>query len=790
MRVVKDTPLQLGWLTWQIRPPQTTLVCVVKATYELVAQGVCPLAETQDAVTGDLFWDDDADRVIRYDSDLAVSKPRAEWWVTGTWRAPPNRTVRHHTLTAGVSGQRKRVALIGDRYWQPGVGGGITSPAPLTQLALSWERSFGGPDISANPRGAGVAPDPSDPESRVRLPNIEDPDRLIGSPDQRPRPIGLSAVPRSYPERARLTGTYDGAYMRERWPWFPADFRWEHFLAAPQDQRRDGYYRGDELLELDGGPPTLPSARCRLPGLVPRLFFAPERLEANTPLVAVPMVLDTIVLDVEGRAHAVWRGYLDGVDDKLTGLGYAFLVDEPMDRPSAPEHYRAWLDRKLAEEDAEDEAFEPRAPQDDATGDAEGAGLDAGVAPASPPARPDAEELRNAQREALLTEGLAPSIVERLLPATPPAPPVSDPAREAAERAAAIVAARELGREDIAGALESLDEPDERPPAEAPPSGAAAPEAPDGTTPDPSLRALVQRALEDGTPLAGSLLPGADLSGLDLSGRDLSRCVLVGANLSGARFVGTKLDGAVLDDAIADDACFDGASLLEAHFDRLRGERVSMRGATLEDAHGEAAHLPGVDLREAKASRLELPKSYLAAANCEGATLDEAELSGSDLSGASFIDASLVDAWLDRGTRAARACFEGARVEKLRASEGDFRETSFKWAKANGARFGRSHLDRANFSFAELAEADFSEAHMAEAVLLSVQAPGARFQDAVLIGAQLGKANLHEARFEGANLEHADLRASNLFGAELWRARTEHAQFELANLRRTKREGA
>ena len=271
---MKDTPLELGWLTWQVRPPATSLVCVVKATFALVPKGPCPLAEIQDAVTGDLYWDDDPDRAVRYDSDLAISKPRAEWWVTGVWRAPTGRAVRHHVLTAEVAGQRKRLALIGDRFWRPGVGGGMTEPAPLTELPLSWERALGGPGFAANPGGTGIAPDERDEQRRVRLPNIEDPDALIGSADQRPRPAGLGPLARTRAERMKLTGTYDAAYMRERWPWYPTDFRWEHFLAAPRDQQREGFFRGDEVVELDGGLPELPAARCRLPGIAPRLFLA------------------------------------------------------------------------------------------------------------------------------------------------------------------------------------------------------------------------------------------------------------------------------------------------------------------------------------------------------------------------------------------------------------------------------------------------------------------------------------------------------------------------------------
>ena len=88
MKIVRDTPFEIGWTVWQIRPPVPSLTVVVKATFKLVHGDVCTIADTQVPVTGDLHHDDEPARSVRYESDLAVHKPRGEVYLAGTCHVP------------------------------------------------------------------------------------------------------------------------------------------------------------------------------------------------------------------------------------------------------------------------------------------------------------------------------------------------------------------------------------------------------------------------------------------------------------------------------------------------------------------------------------------------------------------------------------------------------------------------------------------------------------------------------------------------------------------------------
>ncbi|MBZ0122131.1 MAG: DUF2169 domain-containing protein, partial [Sandaracinaceae bacterium] len=139
MRLVTDSPLRIGWLPWAFSPTDRRLVVAVKATIELVREGVCPLAKEQAFVLGDEPWEGDVEASVRYDADLALIKPQGEWWLTGTLRS--REPVRELACRARVGEREARFAVVGDRWWRP--DGGQSEPLPFTAMPLAWERSFG-----------------------------------------------------------------------------------------------------------------------------------------------------------------------------------------------------------------------------------------------------------------------------------------------------------------------------------------------------------------------------------------------------------------------------------------------------------------------------------------------------------------------------------------------------------------------------------------------------------------------------------------------------------------------
>ena len=109
------------------------------------------------------------------------------------------------------------LAVIGDRSWSS--LGVLSVPKPFTSMPLSYERSFGGPGIDANPLGSPV-------------PNIEDPRELITSPRSKPKPAGAFPIPPEWKSRQQRAGRYDKKWLATRWPYFPEDFDGSFFNAA------------------------------------------------------------------------------------------------------------------------------------------------------------------------------------------------------------------------------------------------------------------------------------------------------------------------------------------------------------------------------------------------------------------------------------------------------------------------------------------------------------------------------------------------------------------------------
>lgn len=770
MRVIKDTPLEIGWITWAVRPPQPSLVVVVKGTFALGPQGALPFAEEQELPTGDMFWDDDPELSARYESDMGIIKPRGEVLLVGTWRAPGGKPVTQAMIRMRVGSVKKQLALIGDRYWKGGMMGGVTEPVPFTEMPLCWERAFGGPKVDANPVGSGIEPVEVHGQKLVRLPNIEDPGRLIRSARDKPKPAGAFPIPRTWKARTSLMGTYTGRYQRTRWPWFPEDFQWEHFNAAPQDQRIRGFWKGDEEIALQGVHPDHRDLTCRLPGISPRVFLDPAG--ESKQLREVGLALDTIVVDADAaQVYCLWRGTTECKSETLEEYDHVFVVHEPIDRRQQPADYRAWFERKLAEEAAEEEQLEAEPMP--------------AVEPEPPPGQEDEEGEADEEDDEPTDPHirLPPEVQEQLDAAEdeePPEPPSA--AERAAQREQTKQMAREQGNTELLEALEEMERVEAELAKEPEVEEEEAPEQP-----EPSFRELILQARAEDRSVAGSAFADVDLSELDLSGIDLSGCELLRANLRGTNLDGANLSGANLSEADVTDATLRKASLVEADLTGLRGERPVFDGADLSSASGSGAQLAQASFREAKANGLELSESSLEGADFRGAVLDGADLSGATLDRADFSGASMVETSLSDEASVREAVFEQANVTNLRASEGsNFYQCSFKHATATGARFNGSKLQEANFSFADLQGANFDDAHLVQAVLMACEAPGAKFQNASLVGANLGKANLYEAMFESANLHHADLRGANLYGAETWRANLEQAQLELANVTMTK----
>ncbi|HTJ84847.1 MAG TPA: DUF2169 domain-containing protein, partial [Polyangiaceae bacterium] len=250
---------------WQLEPPQDSLTIVAKASFAIVPGGKATLLDEPEPLSGDRFVDDDPERLLLYATDFAVTKPRADVLLTGSAFAPGGSATHARVAFKWADGRAPRgfertLAVVGDRTWR---GSSPSSPAPFSEMPLTWDRAFGGPRFADNPIGVG--------HGTSNLPNLEDPTRAISASSDTPMPICFGPIPSTWRERRGRLGTYGGDYHARRWPYYPADFDPLHLQSAPAAQQVD-HLVGDEAFEISGMHPEHPVLRGALPGVRLRAF--------------------------------------------------------------------------------------------------------------------------------------------------------------------------------------------------------------------------------------------------------------------------------------------------------------------------------------------------------------------------------------------------------------------------------------------------------------------------------------------------------------------------------------
>ena len=292
--------------------------------------------------------------------DMGMPKPRAEVLVTGKCFAPQGTSRPAAEIAFQVGPARKKLSVFGNRYWKPSAGIKIiTDPEPFAEMPITWENAFGGEGFEQNPAGKGISPVRlPDGQTLVPLPNIEDPQNLIGSPSERPEPAGFGPIDVTRPRRFKKQGTYDEKWQRERWPHFPDDMDFEFFNTAPEDQFIDGFFRGDEAVEVMNMHPEIQLIQSRLPGLRIRCFVTKKKDLGD------PAGKGEVFEEVQTRIDTVWlfpdilkglvlyRGTTEIRDEEYADVRRIFLATEKMaGEPQPIEYYleqqRKALDRKV-----------------------------------------------------------------------------------------------------------------------------------------------------------------------------------------------------------------------------------------------------------------------------------------------------------------------------------------------------------------------------------------------------------------------------------------------------------
>ena len=687
--VVNATAFAAFSFPWQLKAATDSLVVVVKATCDLQPDGPARLRSQADPASGDLHDGGDAARTLAYASDFAVFKPRADVTLVGHAYAPGGSSqAAQAQLRFGSkkTGFERRIAVFGERRWKKaGIKLVPEAPKPFKKVPLTWERAFGGPTFEKNPSGVGIAGD--------LLPQLEDPTSLVTSPNDTPEPACFAGMPPRWGLRRAFLGTFDAAWKKSRWPYFPDDFDWSFFQAAPAAQQLE-HLAGDETFELVGVHADHPVIRGRLPGVRPRCF-AQKTGDLGGDLHEVLLRLDTVAFEPDRMmVTLVWRGVIDVVDETAEDVAELFVLEEKLagpaiDRAEALSKYTA---AKL-----------PPAPAEVAPGSGAGASSPANDATPGEAAEPAEIAPLSAEESAALR----------------------------AEVAALLASNAPLDGKDFAGAdLSDIDF-----------SGRSLRDV--GLARAKLSRCKLAGANLSGAQLEGALLDSADLTGADLTGADLTRAdlsaaVLEGAKIGAAIFANARADGARFTDARGDGASFAGASLKKARFDRAVLGSADFTRAELDFAVLDAAELADVRLYDAKGTGVSFNGAKLEGARADGVTLRRSSLQrvqarssiwdNAILDESTFLGAVLAESGFARASCRA-VIFSGADLTSSRLRRGSFR----------GASFLKSNLMTATLEGADLEGADLRGANLHGAETNRAKLAGAKLDLAIVTQTKLAE---------------------------------------------------
>ena len=842
MQQCNDTQLKLAWLPGSLKAPDHSLTLVVKGCFDLVAGDKAVVCEDPDAgaIMGDLYVGDEPTASLSYANDLVIYKPKADLTLSGVAYPPPGEAGCR--VTFAVGNWRKSLAVFNDRYWD---GGSASPPKPFTEdtaaMPLTYENAFGGVNFSANPVGKGLDKVTlGKGEALQPLPNIEHIDRFLSSPAQKSLPAGFGPLKDNWGDKTPIKGTYGDKWLKENFPYFPADFDWCYFNTSPGDQQV-AYLAGDESLYFENLHPQLAHFNSQLPAVRPRLFVKGQ-LAAEPFFTEVTLRLDSLHVDMEARqVHLVWRGLVGVQDDEFEEVSHACLYAEDMASDKQPQAvYLAQFEASELEADTEHqlEPFESEQGQDVAIEEAKvDLPEDATDSPALENEAVDADEdddmdilfaeqfdnikkqMRDANMPTELLEGVGPDMdpmafMDKIVK-------LYNLDLSAGE---ALIAKSQQDLKDLFTAhghdpslLDfNLPEPaaDDEDEDEAP-AGGKEPQVKLDKPPGPSEQDMASGDLS-GANLCNQDLSerdfkeadfsGANLSGANISGSDFSAADLSQANLSGVNARGAIFDNAIMTGIDASGADFTKASAIEALCQQAKFIKTNFTQANLSEADFTQSVLAGALfsetlMKECLFERADLSQCQFLQIEATGANFTQANLRESFAEKSNLCEANFSEARLSltnfEYSDLSESIFESIDAQgirllectltRTRAGEGsNFSGAEFLSGSGEGIIFGAANLSAARFENIVLQGADFTQANLSQASFRHCDMKNAVLAKADLSDTKLVGVNLFQADFTKATLTRTDLALANLYGAEFYQASLQDANFKGANIKQTK----
>jgi hypothetical protein len=315
MNLVKSSQIEAGVTPVTDKYGYENILVVAKATFTIKPDGTCILSdEQQPLIYADEFYGEPGFSAVQYETDFAFCKRKTDVLLNGSAYAPGGKPATKVPVSLQVGSLVKSFNVIGNRIWKRRlISVSPSRPKPFTKMAISYDNAFGGVDNThkdparhrtylLNFAGKGFYYNSNLKQIDGKpLPNTEEINRPITKPDGRYQPMAFGPIGRAWLPRSSYAGTYDQAWLDERFPFLPLDFDERYFQAAPADQWCD-YLQGGEIIKLINLSPE-GLLRFRLPiykvsiGLIYR--FQEEE---------VKIFLDTLIIEPDmKRCILIWR---------------------------------------------------------------------------------------------------------------------------------------------------------------------------------------------------------------------------------------------------------------------------------------------------------------------------------------------------------------------------------------------------------------------------------------------------------------------------------------------------
>jgi uncharacterized protein YjbI with pentapeptide repeats len=727
--------------------------------------------------------------------DIGMWKERGEVIAISYAYPAGGRAAPHCQVRLRIGPIDKQLYVFGDRVWK---ATGPTEPQPFEKMAITYASAFGGPEFEVNPVGRGAATIDQRGEKVQPLPNVEDPGNVVMSPRDRPRPASFAAEDFALPYRFKKMGTYDEAWRRDRFPGLADDIDWSVFNLAPRDQQIEGYWNGEEELELYNLHPDEPRLASRLPRVTARCLVSrfPPGTKPSTDYVPseledLEMRRDTVLLVPHREMGVViFRGVTRIDSNDAYEVAHAIAAFEDAAEPPRPkEHYlealRARLDPKrqhlfvLRDRDLLPATASPTMPTDASHEDplmevAESENI---------LYRRQRDRLRrelDAMKERFRARGFDADVLEA--PVLPPPEQLSldDMAdrieqmekeraqfqerldRERAKRDELLKAECKATGADFEAARQKY----ERPPAE-PPTFRAAQQLEQLA----DLAAIARRGGEPNLELERKLADPRYKQQLEETETRLHELYRSSAHHYGPAELrpADRIQLARQHALIAIDA---GEPLERFDLTGVDLAGADLTGADLRGALLEGANLRGVDLTGAKLDGAVLTRAVLDMANLSRASLRRANLGGASLCDATIEEADLSEAVID-GADLSRASLARSTLSLALIGEVKVAATSFARVKGDrvffsktdlrGAAFEQAELEQCGFVSCDLREVRFDGAKLVSCTFVTVRGGGALFAGAIMDNVRMVK----DCDFEDADFSRAAISGSCFRGARL-----------------------